>query len=314
MPTGQNIPKEERFVEFGKRFYFRLTKSLPDTAWYTASTPGKCSRSWSFSLHVSHSPIDSSSWSKSVGSSPIFEYMSFAATRMSTDAAKNGLKRKKLKRPSMLKNPWAMLYMHSIHVLYRVGAPLGAVLGPCSVAVVGTREPTREGRRLAREVGRRLAARGYTVITGLAYGVDEEAALGALEARGRTVAVLPYLFEDDATLNPRATWLLRIAAERNASASVVAENLVKDEGRVRAWLAMRNKVIIQLAKALVVPEARFRSHWGTRYAVEYALAAGRPVVVLEPRVKDGDVAKAFEYFRQRGAVAVKDVGEAIRII
>jgi DNA processing protein len=170
------------------------------------------------------------------------------------------------------------------------------------------------GRRLAREAGRRLAARGHTVITGLAYGVDKEATLGALEARGRVVAVLPYLLEEDGSLNSRASWLLRAAASRGASASAVAENLVKDGGRVRAWLAMRNEVIAQLAKALVVPEARFKAHWGTRYAVEHALAAGRPVVVLEPRVRDGDVAKAFEYFSQRGALTAEDVGEAIRII
>jgi len=201
--------------------------------------------------------------------------------------------------------------MYSIRMLYRVGAPLRDVLGPCPVAVAGTRRPSRVGRRLAREAGHRLAARNHTVVTGLAHGVDEEAALGALEAKGRTVAVLPYLLEEDGSLNSRAAWFLRAAASR---ASVVAENLVKDDGRVRAWLAMRNKVIVQLAKALVVPEARFKAHWGTRYAVEHALAAGRPVFVLEPRVKDGDVVKAFEYFRQRGALTVEDVGEAIRII
>jgi predicted Rossmann fold nucleotide-binding protein DprA/Smf involved in DNA uptake len=66
--------------------------------------------------------------------------------------------------------------------LYRIGAPLGAVLGRCPIAVAGTRDPTPWGARTAREVGRRLAERGRTVVTGFARGVDEEAALGALEA------------------------------------------------------------------------------------------------------------------------------------
>jgi len=48
-------------------------------------------------------------------------------------------------------------------LLYRVGAPLDVVLGPCPVAVAGARDPTPEGGRLAREVGRRLAEGGYSV-------------------------------------------------------------------------------------------------------------------------------------------------------
>jgi predicted Rossmann-fold nucleotide-binding protein len=119
-------------------------------------------------------------------------------------------------------------------VLYRVGAPLDVALRRCPIAVAGTRNPTPQGRRLAWEIGYKLAKAGYAVVTDLARGVDETATLGALEAGGHVVAVLPYLFEQDGRqLNPRATWLLRTAARRNASASAVAENLVKDGRRVR---------------------------------------------------------------------------------
>jgi DNA processing protein len=156
---------------------------------------------------------------------------------------------------------------------------------------------------------------GHNIITGFARGVDEEATLGALEGGGRVVAVLPYLLEKDGKLNPRAIWLLRTAASRGALASAVAENLVKDDSRVRAWLAMRNRIIVRMAVALVVPEARFKlMHWGTRHAVEYALASGRLVVVLEPRAGDGDVVGAFEHFRRRGAAVAKNVEEALDMI
>jgi len=199
-----------------------------------------------------------------------------------------------------------------MQVLYRVGAPLGAVLGRCPIAVAGTRDPTPWGVHTAREVGRRLAERGRTVVTGFARGVDEEAALGALEAGGRVVAVLPYLFEQDGRLSPRVSWLLRVAARRNAPASVVAENLVKDERYVRTWLAVRNRVVVNMAAALVVPEARFKlTHWGTRHAVERALSAGRPVIVLKPQAKNADVLKAFEYFMRRGAVAAEGIDEVL---
>jgi len=200
-------------------------------------------------------------------------------------------------------------------ILYRVGAPFGAALARCLVAVAGTRSPTSLGRELAREIGCRLAEAGYTVVAGFARGVDEEAVFGALEAGGRVVAVLPYLFERGGRLNPRVVRLLRVATLRGALASAVAENLVKDNSRVRAWLAMCNRVIVRMASALVVPEARFKpAHWGTRYAVEHALTAGRPVLVFKPLAKSGDVIKAYVYFRQRGAIVIEDVDDVIDIV
>ncbi len=153
------------------------------------------------------------------------------------------------------------------------------------------------------------------MVTGFARGVDEGATFGALEAGGRVAAALPYFVEHSGRLSPRATQLLRAAAECGALASVVAENLAEDVGRVRMWLAARNRIIVRLASALIVPEARYKPiRWGTRYAVEYALAAGRLVAVLEPRVGHSDVVKAFEYFRRRGALVVKNIDEALSAI
>jgi len=209
----------------------------------------------------------------------------------------------------------AVRQMENTSILYRVGAPLDAVLRRCPVAVAGTREPTQWGRRMARELGRRLAEEGCAVVTGLARGIDEEAVAGALEAGGCVVGVLPYLLERDGGLNPRAVWLLRMATLHDALASVVAENPVKDDGCIRAWLAMRNRVIARMASALVVPEARFKpARWGTRYAVEHALTAGRLVLMFKPLAKSDDMIKAYVYFRQRGAVVVADVDDVIDIV
>ena len=58
-----------------------------------------------------------------------------------------------------------------------------------SVAVVGTRRASREGRRQARQLATELARLGVTVVSGLAAGIDTEAHTGALDAGGRTVAV-----------------------------------------------------------------------------------------------------------------------------
>src|SRR5919204_6285893 len=74
-------------------------------------------------------------------------------------------------------------------VLYVLGT-LAAGEGETSVAIVGARTATPAGIALARTMARELAAAGLTVVSGLARGIDTAAHQGALEAPGRTVAVL----------------------------------------------------------------------------------------------------------------------------
>ncbi|MCI0495001.1 DNA-processing protein DprA, partial [candidate division KSB1 bacterium] len=59
-----------------------------------------------------------------------------------------------------------------------------------SIAIVGSRDASDYGLRIARGFGSRLAERGYTIISGYAKGIDTEGHLGALEAGGRTILVL----------------------------------------------------------------------------------------------------------------------------
>src|SRR5271163_4930254 len=59
-----------------------------------------------------------------------------------------------------------------------------------SIAIVGARAASDIGRRMAQRLGLELAAKGFTVVSGLARGIDGEAHQGALDARGTTIAVL----------------------------------------------------------------------------------------------------------------------------
>ena len=61
---------------------------------------------------------------------------------------------------------------------------------PRHIAVVGARTASDAGRRMAQRLGLELAAKGFTVVSGLARGIDSEAHQGALDAHGRTVAVM----------------------------------------------------------------------------------------------------------------------------
>ncbi|MGB3549575.1 MAG: DNA-processing protein DprA, partial [Candidatus Binatus sp.] len=61
---------------------------------------------------------------------------------------------------------------------------------PTCIAIVGARAASDIGRRMAQRLGLELAAKGFTVVSGLARGIDGEAHQGALDAHGKTLAVL----------------------------------------------------------------------------------------------------------------------------
>jgi DNA processing protein len=73
--------------------------------------------------------------------------------------------------------------------LLYVKGDVGALHLP-ALAIIGSRNPTRGGERNAREFARHLAGRGFTIVSGMAQGIDAAAHRGALDAGGKTVAFL----------------------------------------------------------------------------------------------------------------------------
>jgi DNA processing protein len=139
---------------------------------------------------------------------------------------------------------------------------------PC-VAVVGARACSSYGSAVARMVGRELAAAGLVVVSGLARGVDGEAHRGALEAGGRTVAVLGCGIDRDYP-----------AAHRELAARIAGTGLVTSEYapgvEPAPWrFPARNRIVAGLCAATVVVEARERS--GALITADLALEEGREV-------------------------------------
>ena len=157
-------------------------------------------------------------------------------------------------------------------VLFVTGDP--AVLdAPRVVAVVGTRRPTDEGRRMAARIGGVLAAVGATVVSGLAVGIDGSAHAGALLANGITVAVLG---SGHAHLYPSAHETLAREIVRTGGA-VIAE-LPPDVRPRPAGFPRRNRIIAGLADATVVVEAGERS--GALITAGWAMEQGRAVFAV----------------------------------
>lgn len=141
-----------------------------------------------------------------------------------------------------------------------------------AVAVVGARRATPQGAALAREIGRGLAASGFTVVSGMARGVDAAAHRGALDAAGRTIAVL-------------GSGVDRIYPEehRDLAAAIARHGAVVSEfpigtGPLPRFFPERNRIIAALSWATVVVEAAEGS--GSLITADLALDAGRLVFAV----------------------------------
>lgn len=140
------------------------------------------------------------------------------------------------------------------------------------VAVVGSRRCSALGREVARDLGRRVAGAGACVVSGAAYGIDAASHHGALDAGGRTIAVLGSGI-DQAYPRSSADLISRIAA----AGTVVSEYAPGVPAEAHHFPA-RNRLIVALASALVVVEGAGKS--GSRISVDHALDLGREVFAV----------------------------------
>lgn len=165
-------------------------------------------------------------------------------------------------------------YPRRLHHLPDPPAPLYvrgdlACLGRPCVAVVGSRRSTEYGRRAARELARVAASAGWTVVSGMALGIDGAAHRGALEGGGGTVAVLG---SGPDVPSPRSH--ARLMNEILASGAVLSEYAPGTEARPHHF-PRRNRILAALAHRVVVVEAALRS--GALITAREALELGREV-------------------------------------
>jgi DNA processing protein len=156
-------------------------------------------------------------------------------------------------------------------LLYVTGDPAALDRGP-GIAIVGSRKPTPAGAEHARRFGRELAGAGFTVVSGLARGVDAAAHEGALEASGVTVAVLGC--GPDRVYPAEHTDL---AARIRASGAVVTEFPVGTPPR-GSHFPQRNRIISGLTLGTLVVEADERS--GSLSTARWAADQGREVFAV----------------------------------
>jgi DNA processing protein len=140
------------------------------------------------------------------------------------------------------------------------------------VSIVGTRASTAYGDRMARELAAAIARAGGCVASGLARGIDAAAHRGALEANGKTIAVLGTGLD---IVYPPAHRALQAAIGRTGL--LLSEQHPGDRAHGGSFPA-RNRIIAAIARTTLVVEAPFGS--GALITARYAIQCGRDVAVV----------------------------------
>jgi DNA processing protein len=173
--------------------------------------------------------------------------------------------------------------------------------GPC-VAMVGARNASAAAVKLAREMAAGLSAEGYTVVSGLARGIDGAAHRGALPS---TIGVIASGI--DIAYPPQHAELQEEVAERGL---LVSEQPPGTEPR-GSYFPTRNRIIAGLATGTVVVEAAPKS--GSLITARLAGEAGREVMAVLGSPLDARSHGCNQLIRE-GAVLVQSAAEVIELV
>lgn len=174
-----------------------------------------------------------------------------------------------------------------------------------AVAIVGSRSASDYGRRVARDLARGLALVGFTVVSGMARGVDGAAHESALRAGGRTIAVLGSGVER--AYPPEHEALYRAISERGA---VISELPIGTRPMAFNFPA-RNRLISGLSLGVVVVEATEKS--GSLITAAMAVEQGREVFAVPGEAGASRSRGSHQLIRQ-GAKLVETVDDIIEEI
>lgn len=171
-----------------------------------------------------------------------------------------------------------------------------------ALAIVGTRRASRYGSEQADRFGGLFARAGFTVVSGLARGVDSFAHRGALAARGRTLAIL-------------GCGLLHMYPEENRDlAAEIAENgaiiseFPMEQQPSRDTFPRRNRIIAGLSLGVLVVEAPPRS--GALITARHAVEMNREVFALPGQIDQDNAAGCHQLIRD-GATLVRNLDDVL---
>jgi DNA protecting protein DprA len=175
-----------------------------------------------------------------------------------------------------------------------------------SLAIVGTRNPTPYGVRIAGDFAAGFIDREWSIVSGGAYGIDSAAHKGALIAEGRTIAVLAAGID---VAYPAGN--ARLFAEISENGALVSEVLPGAHAIPSRFLT-RNRIIAALSQATLVVEAAFRS--GSLRTARDAAELMRPVMAIPGPINAPTSEGCHRLIGERAAEIVTSVSDAIELV
>jgi DNA processing protein len=175
-----------------------------------------------------------------------------------------------------------------------------------SVSIVGSRAATGYGAHVAGEIAADLGDRGWTIVSGGAYGIDAAAHRGALVTNATTIAVLACGVD-----HPYPAGHAELFADIAAAGLVISEwPLGRHPARLR--FLVRNRVIAALSCGTVIVEAGERS--GALNTARHAAELGRPLMAVPGPVTSRESVGCHRIIREWGATCVTRAADVIEMV
>ena len=177
------------------------------------------------------------------------------------------------------------------------------VLNMPALAIIGCRDATEYGKRVAYDFSYNISGEGYNIVSGLAKGIDSYAHLGAVESKQKTIAVLGNGLD---TIYPIEN--KKLAQDiLNSNGAIISEyplGTLPDKKN----FPLRNRIISGISKGILVVEAKEKS--GTMITLDFALEQGRDVYAIPGNIDSKNSYGTNEVIKQ-GAKLVTNFQEII---
>lgn len=180
-----------------------------------------------------------------------------------------------------------------------------------SIAIVGTRNPTQEGLKRTEKLVKMLVEKDYTIMSGLAKGIDTKAHLTALENNGRTIAIIgtplnSYYPKENKSLQDEIAkkhlLMSQVPFYRYTQQTIHGNKLFFPE---------RNKTMSALSIGTIIVEASDTS--GTLIQARAALEQGRKLFILNSCFENKSI-KWPEKFEKLGAIRVREFSDILNVL
>lgn len=172
------------------------------------------------------------------------------------------------------------------------------ILNNDGIAIVGARNATTYGKKVAKEFAYNLSKYNINIVSGLARGIDSYAHLGAILANGRTIAVVGTGLD---RVYPRENKMLQENIIKNGGA-IISEYVIGTEPLSKNFPA-RNRIISGISDEILIIEAKEKS--GALITGDFALEQGRELSVIPGNIDNLNSVGTNELIKQGAKIVTK---------